>query len=39
MLLARAEVDANTRCVAAHINDLDVVGGRDPIIALPVCEK
>ena len=35
MLLARVEVDANTSSVAARINDLDAVDGRDPIIALP----
>jgi hypothetical protein len=39
MLVARVEVDANTSCVAARINDLNVVYGTNLIIALPVCEE
>ena len=39
MLLARAEVDANTSSVAARINDLNAVDGTGPIIAFPVAEE
>ena len=36
MLVARVEVDANTSCVAARINDLNVVYGTNLIIGFPV---